>query len=99
MAKVAIEIDSCRECKYCKQERELTADAFELVHSYKCLMADKTIKSYVDWSDSIGEIPGWCPLRIKDTDDKPNSAEAAKIISDLEKYIVKLKSLYIGDNT
>lgn len=63
---IKIIIDTCRDCKNCKVERDYTSDSFETCWRFDCRhkdVKDKNIARYIDWYEKDPEIPSWCPRR------------------------------------
>lgn len=63
--KIALEIESCRECPHLNENRVYTGDSFENVFEWFCKKkTGKKIAGYVETFDKV-EIPKWCPIIIK----------------------------------
>lgn len=65
--KVAIEIESCRECHDMAEESYPTADWFEQVTTLYCRKTRRK-KNTIGFSEAFEEEPGvpsWCPKRPK----------------------------------
>ena len=61
-----IEIEDCKACRYCEEQRHWTEDSFETAFNYFCIKQDgKRIADYVDWNEKMPDVPKWCPLRPK----------------------------------
>lgn len=61
MAKILIDIKSCRDCPFCKEEKVYTSDSFDNVSKLTCKKKNnKVISGYADWNYKI-KIPEWCP--------------------------------------
>lgn len=67
MAKIEIEIKTCQECPFFKEERYYTADSFEHAHDWFCKKKkNKKIAGYVSWNEEKDiPIPDWCPVKVK----------------------------------
>ena len=64
--KIELEIKSCQECPFFKDERMYTADSFENAFNWFCNKNKelRKIAGYVELNDNP-EIPEWCPCKIK----------------------------------
>lgn len=65
MTQIKLEIKTCKECPFFKEERLYTADSFELAHDWFCKkMNNKEIAGYVSWyEEKKVRIPEWCPIK------------------------------------
>lgn len=73
MTKITLDITSCKECPFFKEERIYTADSFERPFNWFCtkeedVLGDPTkIAGYVEWHEEQEiAIPNWCPIKTKD---------------------------------
>ena len=59
-----LQIHTCLECPYLKQERYYTEDSWELAHDWFCEKnGSKKIEGYVGWNEEKRvKIPTWCPI-------------------------------------
>lgn len=63
MAKIVIDIKSCKECPHFQSEIVRTSDSFERPEKWTCKKSNKVISNWVDWYDKV-EIPKWCPVKL-----------------------------------
>lgn len=65
--KIQIEINSCKECPFFKEERMYTADSFEMAFNWFCKRDNnKKIAGYVEWHEEKKiKVPEWCPITVK----------------------------------
>lgn len=61
---VNLQLKTCLDCPFLKQERYYSSDSWELAHDWYCKKnKDKKIAGYVGWTEEKDvEIPNWCPL-------------------------------------
>ena len=71
MAKIELEITTCKECPHFSSERYYTADSFEFAFNWYCNKVEKRkIQGYVEWhEESKIKIPDWCPALINNHED------------------------------
>jgi hypothetical protein len=62
---VFLKIDRCDCCCHLKIDRVLTADSFENITQWKCMLSREIIDGYIDTFDPKPKIPRWCQLRRK----------------------------------
>jgi len=67
MPKIEIEIKSCQQCPFFKQERMYTSDSLETAFDWFCTKSyNRKIQGYVEWHEENKiKIPEWCPIIIK----------------------------------
>lgn len=67
MAKIELEIKSCKDCPFIKMERRYGADSWEETHDWYCSKeSNKEIETDVEWRDvNTVPIPKWCPILVK----------------------------------
>ena len=67
MAKIVIEIKSCRECPFFKITEVSSTDGWDRGEDWYCVKAGGKIAGFVEWheEDKI-EIPKWCPCLVKE---------------------------------
>lgn len=73
MTKIALEIDSCKECPFFNRERYYTFDSWELAYDWFCKKEkdddgkDMKISGYVGWNEEKDvKIPAWCPTKVEE---------------------------------
>lgn len=65
--KITLEINSCKQCPFFKEQIMYTADSFETAFTWICKNKDKEIQGYVEWHDEAKiKIPNWCPISSVD---------------------------------
>ena len=65
MAKIVIEIESCKKCPNFKTDNKCSSDGFDRMEDWICTKIDKKIQGAVEWHEEKKiEIPSWCPLRL-----------------------------------
>ena len=64
MKKALLELKSCRQCPFFKEERMYTEDSCEIPYNWFCKKENgKKIAGYVEWHEEKSiKIPDWCPL-------------------------------------
>lgn len=76
--KICMEIETCKECHFCIEERHWTSDSWEHVYDYFCELTpsiarnrgitmvknNKKIAGYIEWDSEMPNVPNWCPLRV-----------------------------------
>jgi hypothetical protein len=64
MAKIVIEIKSCKECPHFKTANQWSSDGWDRMEDWMCTKADKKIQGGVEWhEESKIQIPDWCPAQ------------------------------------
>lgn len=64
MAKIVIEIKSCKECPYFKTANQWSSDGWDRMEDWMCTKEDKKIMGSVEWhEESKIQIPDWCPAQ------------------------------------
>lgn len=65
MTVIKLEITSCKECPFLKQERHYTEDSWETAFNWFCKKVDnKKIQGYVEWHEEKDiTVPEWCPIK------------------------------------
>lgn len=64
MAKIVIEIKSCKECPHFKTANQWSSDGWDRMEDWMCTKADKKIQGGVEWhEESKIKIPDWCPAQ------------------------------------
>lgn len=80
MAKIELNVDSCKECPFLETSPYPTDDSFERPEYWWCTHKDvkqdekneartfaKKIAGYVEWYDEKNiQIPEWCPIEVKE---------------------------------
>ena len=67
MAKIVLDIESCKECNFFKAERMYTSDSWEEAYNWFCEKSGhKKIRGYVEWHEEKKiDIPDWCEILYK----------------------------------
>lgn len=68
MAKIIIDIKTCRECPFFKITKVSSTDGWDRgEEDWHCNKKDKKIAGFVEWheEDKI-EVPEWCPYLLKE---------------------------------
>lgn len=72
MAKVIIEINSCKQCPHFKTSNQWSSDGWDRMEDWNCgKMHDRTIQGSVEWYEEKKiPIPAWCPIQEAKTQDQ-----------------------------
>lgn len=66
---IILDIQSCKQCPFCKITRHYTRDSWEELSDWTCGKVDKSIEQQVNWNETP-EVPIWCPSSIKNYETK-----------------------------
>lgn len=62
MAKIEIEISTCKQCPHFTISKVESTDGFDRGEYWHCKKADKEIAPFVEWHEERDTpIPKWCP--------------------------------------
>lgn len=65
MAKIIIDIETCRGCPFLKTGMGYSTDGWDTVHDWYCgNMTNKRIAEAVEWNEKPA-IPTWCPSSVE----------------------------------
>jgi hypothetical protein len=66
MAKISIEVKSCKQCPYFETANRYSTDGWDRMDDWICTKENKKIQGAVEWhEESKIQIPMWCPILIK----------------------------------
>ena len=67
MAKIVIEINSCKQCPNFKTGNFYSSDGFDSMEDWMCTKSEnKVIQGGVEWHEERKiQIPEWCPSKIE----------------------------------
>ena len=67
MAKIELEINSCKDCPFFERKRIYTDDSWEEGYDWLCKKHNNNkIASFVEWNEEKSvKVPEWCPILIE----------------------------------
>lgn len=73
MAKIKIEINSCKQCPHFYTTNQWSSDGWDRMEDWMCRKANKKIQGCVEWhEESKIKIPDWCPILQTDMEELLN---------------------------
>lgn len=69
MAKIIIDIETCRGCPFFNTGMGYSTDGWDTVYDWYCQKANKKIAEAVDWNEKPA-IPAWCPSSLENYENK-----------------------------
>jgi NMD protein affecting ribosome stability and mRNA decay len=66
MAKIAIEINSCKNCPFFDERNPWSSDSWDRMIDWYCKKSEKVIEGSVEWHEEKKiQIPDWCEIKIQ----------------------------------